>query len=349
MKATTDFPSKDNSHSVTKVITPFALLLIGLALPSTMAQATVNGPCSNCHTMHNSQNGSPLVQTGTGANLLTNDCVGCHSSSTTDTIDSNGTPIVWNTVAPTKPLAGGNFYWVSQAGDANDVFGHNVWGIKGNDSKLSTAPGNSFGSCGTTSCHDSLATDPALTAVIGGKSRNGCQGCHTEVAHHDDSKPWFRFLKGHWNTDAYVEGIETPTWEQDATTNPADRNVYRGTDASYGWAGGLQVEHTASAFCQGCHTDFHQQMGGASPWIRHPNDILLPETSEYAAYDPTTNYSNEAPVAYLNTAAPTRAEAVVTCLSCHRAHGSDQPDMLRWDYTNMGAGTGCYTCHTSKD
>jgi len=47
---------------------------------------------------------------------------------------------------------------------------------------------------------------------------------------------------------------------------------------------------------------------------------------------------------------------MVICLSCHRAHASDQPDMLRWDYnlmivdrTGPAAGTGCFKCHTDKD
>jgi len=48
----------------------------------------------------------------------------------------------------------------------------------------------------------------------------------------------------------------------------------------------------------------------------------------------------------------------VTCISCHRPHGSPYPDMLRWDYANDcntgNADTatepcGCYSCHTTKD
>ncbi|RLA81698.1 MAG: hypothetical protein DRG33_00080, partial [Deltaproteobacteria bacterium] len=40
----------------------------------------------------------------------------------------------------------------------------------------------------------------------------------------------------------------------------------------------------------------------------------------------------------------------VQCLSCHRAHGSPYPDMLRWDYRNWPGGgmNGCAVCHTSK-
>ncbi len=325
------------------------LLLLTFCLSSNLAQAKVEGPCSNCHTMHNSQDGMAMVISGTGTTLLIDDCVGCHSSTTDQTI-VNRTPIVYNTVPPTNPLAGGNFYWVAQGGDANDVYGHNVWGISGPDGNIDIsvgAPGSNGPGCAN-NCHESLASDPASN----GEGKNGCQGCHFEVAHHDDSKPWFRFLKGHINVDAYVIGIEAANWEQHATTDPTDRNTYRGTDPAtlvYSWGSGLRTAHTTSAFCSGCHEDFHSDMGVSSPWIRHPNDILLPTTGEYADYDPLTTYSNEAPVAYLDPDNPLRAEAVVTCLSCHRAHGSNQPDMLRWDYVNMPTGTGCYTCHTMKD
>lgn len=44
------------------------------------------------------------------------------------------------------------------------------------------------------------------------------------------------------------------------------------------------------------------------------------------------------------------------CLSCHRVHGSEYPDILRWDYSKMIAGdpgdeegNGCFVCHTTKD
>lgn len=298
--------------------------------------------------MHNSQNGVATVTSGNGSTLLIADCVGCHSSNTAETI-IDGTPIVFNTVPPSQPLAGGNFYWVSQGGAANDVFGHNVWGISGVDNNITVtegAPGRD-GTPGCNGCHLSLATDPAVSAIPG---KSGCQGCHTEVSHHDDSKPWFRFLKGHMSDDHYVTGIEAANWEYDPA-NVTDRNVYQGIDsATFTVNYTLKSTHAITAFCSGCHYSFHDDMGGVtSPWLRHPNDILLPTSGEYGAYDPLTTYSNEAPVAYLNINAPTRAEAVVSCLSCHRAHGSDQPDMLRWDYTNMAEGTGCYVCHTTKD
>jgi hypothetical protein len=42
------------------------------------------------------------------------------------------------------------------------------------------------------------------------------------------------------------------------------------------------------------------------------------------------------------------------CLSCHGAHATDYPDILRWNYDTMNAGgggldVGCFTCHTQKN
>ena len=47
------------------------------------------------------------------------------------------------------------------------------------------------------------------------------------------------------------------------------------------------------------------------------------------------------------------SNSIVMCLSCHRSHASQYPDILRWDYAKMTvqdikARTGCITCHTKK-
>ena len=93
-------------------------------------------------------------------------------------------------------------------------------------------------------------------------------------------------------------------------------------------------------------------MGSSTLWIRHPTDIALPTSGEYGVYDPTTAYNVQTPVAWLNPSSPARSDAVVMCLSCHKAHGSPYPDMLRWDYTTSiaggGASGGCLNCHTGK-
>ena len=122
---------------------------------------------------------------------------------------------------------------------------------------------------------------------------------------------------------------------------------------------------TISEFCAECHGYFHasdeindQPPPSGSPWKRHPTDVSLPASGEYASY---TAYSIEAPVARVNipgspsgTVDPGgEIDDIVMCLSCHRAHASEYPDILRWDYSDMDAGGGgsggCFTCHTQKN
>ena len=366
-----------------KVALRFALggLLVGLLMLPCFSpvHAAVSGSCVNCHVMHNSQDGSTIAAAADN-NLLVSDCVGCHSHSGNETIVDLGStrvPIVYNlTGYPDKPLAGGNFYYVAQGGAENDVYGHNVKGISLPDENLDHAPGDTA-QCAN-SCHFSLAEGEVT----------GCQGCHQYMKHHADTAPigqpetwgsgWYRGLGGHYlegqdyrSVYKYVAGIEDRNWEQ----NPvAGHNIYQGADRESG-STAITTTHSMDSYCAGCHGRFHlddevkdHYLGLVDPvwgyygeiytgfWQRHPTSIILPETGEYAAYNPKTAYDASVPVAWLNISAPERSEATVMCLSCHRAHGSPYPDMLRWDYSTMissnagsAAGTGCFKCHTSKD
>ena len=362
-----------------------------IALISTfpcLVNAKVTGRCDNCHTMHNSQKGNNVLRAGTGVgwdgsneisggtqqespagNLLVTNCVGCHSSTTSQTIiDVNGSriPIVYNTSGyPAQPLAGGNFYNVANVGDQ---YGHNVYGISDHDNTLlAGAPGEDSSCASSNACHFTLAAEPQSDNF----NKGGCQGCHINVFHHEDNDK-YRFLTGHDpGVTRYVKGKEAidsegkQTWEQ----NPSmiNSNRYKGVDSFVGFSRTLAETNSISSFCGGCHADFHKageitnQLDNplAGPWKRHPTDIALKSEGEYAGYDPTTTYDNNAPVAWKDpfNEAPARSDAIVMCLSCHRAHGSDQPDMLRWNYTNdCDAGSsvnppvcGCFVCHTQKD
>jgi hypothetical protein len=377
-----------------------AALVVFLPLPS---EAKVKGQCADCHTMHNSQDGAPMAlmgnvvwedgvltgdpKTAPNGHLLITNCVGCHSNSTAEPIvslsDGNDVPIVYNHAAPTTYLAGGNFYWVADSGENDDTKGHNVYGISGVDSLIDPttegAPGRDGTGCSdAATCHQSLAFSPRMENYY----RGGCQGCHVFTYHHNDP-PVYRFLKGHGSPAGftlpdtrknyttypdYVEGIEDPDWE--FTSSSTDHNVYKGTTATYLSDGtnGLQLQHTVTSYCSGCHYGFHGPengiggvygMGSGSPWLRHPTDVALPTQGEYSSIDPKNAYSVETPVAWTSiTNATVYDGPVVMCLSCHRPHGSPYSDMLRWDYDTMtasasGSGTtddtGCFYCHTSKN
>lgn len=306
----------------------------------------------------------------------------------------NKVPIVYNLggIYPANALAGGNF--ALNSGAAN-IYGHNVAGIATNGTLDTTigsggAPGTGV-TCGTTSCHDSMTFADAATEIftyngIDQGQFNGCKACHNKVSHHSPSDPSYRFLGGHGGggsipgVDIVVNGrglyttFEEPNWE--TTPNASTHNFYMKSSGA---------KDTMGDFCAGCHQDFHAPGGVSSysidnggdantenpsglivanspvvnPWLRHPTNVNIPldPLGEYAAMD-SADYSPTIPVAQ----DPTNANKdiinfgdQVMCLSCHRAHASQYPDALRFNYTQMnahagaGAGVGCFYCHTTKD
>lgn len=303
-----------------------------IAVFSGPAAAKVTGVCSNCHTMHNSQNGSGMatgeLPPGDGPphqNLLINSCLGCH----TGTNDGNNTtPYVMATNAPTftfngsgNTLAGGNFWWVAQGTTAEyDSKGHNIF--SDNADSLTEAPGRDAVGCGgSTSCHLNLHTTDTSYS-----SRQGCTKCHMmgesinssgypNGYHHANdgtgtkyvdsaAKGWYRFLSGHMCDLSIggVKGIEHEKWNYGATVGGTNHNEYSGIV----WPGGYGFGCFGSvmtAYCTGCHGLFHsdQHQGedeaSSDPWIRHPSDAVIPSTagSEYAAM--STLYNPNVPVA----------------------------------------------------
>jgi len=355
--------------------------LIGFAIIMAPQSAkAIQGACVNCHTMHNMQGGA-LVDAGGPYNSLLNspgDCVGCHTG-------TNGaattTPFVLDTAGPptASSLAGGNFYWVDQIGGDNK--GHNVVGISGQDAVITVNPLTPPGWNDGFNANGQVAV---LGATWGSQltcaGTYGCHGLHTIAsdfpalsgAHHantaiDGSTPGksFRFLQG-------ILGYEDPAWEFAPTA--AVHNQYQGFLRT-GDLNNAAGKESINYFCAECHGNFHSGAGnlGASavdtsivtPWIRHPTDIdMNARAGEYLAYGGAVAhaYVPLTPVASIVATAPLATvagagNAIVSCISCHRAHGSEFDDLLRWNYGNCSAGSndvppaecGCFECHTTKD
>ena len=357
----------------------YVSIFLGLIFVPYRVFAAVSGPCSNCHTMHYSQDGQPLGTDGPHQHLLiekqgghhSSACVTCHSSQTSSTYEDLGgckVPIVfyYGTSAPTEYLAGGNFWWVSEDHGADDTKGHNVFYGEGDDN-LSAAPGDlGFSGCATNDCHTNLHL-PASGMSGGGSELNGkygCQGCHLNVKHHakdhangesglvtSADQGWYRFLSGHMSGNgAGVEGYEHGEWEaglHDGGNHQgaSDHNEYLGDDSNTGGYG-FALGHTTTAFCTGCHGVFHQQQKIGDSWVRHPSDAVIPNSGEYADVGGTEHkYDPLSPVAKptVDTTPDTTVNPgtdMVMCLSCHRPHGSPYPDLLRWDYLSQEAGGG---------
>ena len=351
------------------------ILFLALTCPpfSGESLAVVTGPCSDCHTMHHSQDGGTLSAWGTSGPyeaLLTIDCIGCHTGVNTTTtttpyvFDPDGpTYSLTGTEATTTTLAGGNFFWVV----SDQTKGHNVSGICTSDSVLDvppgfdggraagdgTTPGNGSGwssgtqiTCaGTYGCHGSHDTTSQAGAIRGG--HHALSG--PAITSPQDSAADYRLLVG-------IAGYEDSDWEFRPVA--AAHNQYKGLDSPED-----SETSTISYFCSQCHGTFHDDVtdGSASPWLRHPTNFDMGSTasgSEYRDYGgggTTPPYEVITPLASSNvsavkaTVAFTDDTMIVTCISCHRAHGSPYYKSMRWDYAGSATGGHCAKCHTTKD
>lgn len=317
--------------------------------------------------------------------LLRADCVFCHtgqmSPSTLDrprVLSTSNPTYTWGdtTSGSNTTLAGGNFFYVN----LQDYNGHNVRGVSGQDGILFDIPPGSPGGLG-------LPSDGNPSPQLQCAGVNGCHGDSTistvplnslGSAHHTNATgvdidgtsvgKSYRFLNG-------VLGWEDDDWE--FTSSSTDHNRYVGEDRANS---NLPASATTiSGFCARCHGDFHNITSGggttgisnsdpimSSPWLRHPIDYDMavpsdfPATSDYANY---AAYDTRVPVARISSRlsangndAVANDQAIIMCLTCHRAHGSPNHSSLRWNYrawpqddpiTNSPQ-DGCQICHTSK-
>ena len=354
------------------------LFLISFLLIYKQAYSQVSGSCSDCHTMHYSQGGQILTTWKTGGPfkaLLIGDCVFCHTGtnngmSKTPYIYSNSEPI-YNFGGKRNTLAGGNFYWVT----LSDNYGHNVAGIANPDT-LSEPPGfkENYGSkgrsswsgqqitcAGTYGCHGDPAKSDPVEAILGAHHNNITRNNGTASA--DTVAESYRFLFG-------IKGTEDSDWEY--TLSTSDHNGYYAVDADSDSNPG--DEASINYLCGECHGKFHYETESnnyASPWLRHPIDYDMNnlKSKEYGNYPNTFVFSGELGVfatgdyfadvpvgntqgAVLFQVLQSNGDAIVLCISCHRAHATPYDDILRWDYRGWPGvpddQNGCLACHTTK-
>jgi predicted CXXCH cytochrome family protein len=351
-----------------------------------MVQDNVGGAAggdSECQGCHQEPRESLLMYT----------CIGCHALNASSgdglaTLAGYNVPQVYYADKDeSKELASGNFIHIVDGFPFGWTFGHNVHGFNTilpdnvfgflgdppgytEDMDPSTNKYNSFFNfamfeqqvfcAGTFGCHGNRHEDSQTKAMHGthhaddsilqldGSSLNqASQGLSVGTS--------YRYLSG-------VKGGEDADWEY--TKGDSDHNEYFGAVVSgrSGQTSQTEVE-TMSEFCASCHGNFHMSgtSGGTgispddqSPWIRHPTDVMIPNSAPYSSY---TTYELTARVA--RTTLPLSASSdpqigtnsVVFCLSCHKAHASRQPDMLRYSYSAMltGGSSGsnklCFACH----
>ena len=352
------------------------LMLVWVSLGYSPLFAKVTGPCSSCHTMHNSQAGVSVVAAGGPIPcLLNSDCIGCHtginegSNMTPYVLMTNSEPAygTTGTDGDGDTLAGGNFYWVAFMNLPRS--GHNVADVATPDAQLAnTPPGSTNGvslseqlTCaGVNGCHGDRSVDNSYKAMSGAHHNN-------EMTLWKDGTTLaksYRFLNG-------VQGLEDPDYEYRPTA-AGHHNKYYGKDRTIETD---NAEGTISSLCRQCHGDFHYGSGeiasgafGNGVWLRHPTDFDMAGAKsrsgeEYKYYNGGTGtgnpYSVVSPVATSDTSTNLNTtvfsstdDAVVMCLSCHRAHGTPNDAILRWNYKKWPGNdgyNGCAICHTTKN
>lgn len=234
-----------------KTILKSALAAVLVAAPAiVLAQQGLVGDCYDCHTMHNSEQGLQVVDSGSAEglpNLLRLDCIQCHAND-----PATGTKLMTlsgGSVVPqvahgggTDDLAGGNFSYA----DGDDRKGHNVIDLYPSDGSnagdpLDTAEfGAPPGTAPAAHYHgytrgvftvDSATPFDAFTCA----GARGCHGTRSQVlsgdtADHDGNAATANeFVLGERRTGiAAISGAHHNSYDgaKDAVNYPEDETAY---------------------------------------------------------------------------------------------------------------------------
>lgn len=353
-----------------KTILTLTIMLTAAALIAVFsgpATAAVSGVCSNCHTMHNSQGGS-VMATGTtygdpGYGSLTLDtCLGCHTTISDDPLDGGYPRVKLTGGSDTNCLAGGFFT------DGPDP-GANDHGDNSHTVKTATLAGSTVTPAGYDSSYETLDDWYRGDEDADGLRCAGAAGCHGNETDTDEAKAitgghHANDLKGTFGYRMLAVGSDkiigsgsdrvsgASDFEKALNESPSSddpHNFYSANDQT--------TVGSISDLCGKCHGNFHTEVGSAlTAWTRHPTDVTLPTgweiPSNVATLYDEVDWKNN-PVGTVDAANPqTATDLYVTCLSCHRAHGSANNDILRWAYSSQNAGSttayGCLGCHNKQ-
>ena len=342
------------------VLIACCLVVVGNGL----ANAYVQGVCSNCHTMHNSQNGSPMAYDASGnplaspqGHLTRSTCIGCHNGTLQSKVTGVTPPNIFGATT-TSMTAGGTFNSAVATADVKrhvptDVVSGGTTaayatnGIPGYTGTFGLTVAN-FTCAGTTGCHGNHTA--GLTT-----SDAGIRGFH-----HNKANSAYRYLTLHSGNTA-VTGIGSSDWEATLIANggaSGDHNVYSSSSTGI------------SKLCADCHGGFHGSstadttVSNGSAWIRHPVDLNISTNLTGGLSSIAADFINT-PVGFASLTGRTTTEsaasvtsvitggnAQVVCVSCHRAHGTANDYILRFAYSGMTAGgggtTGCLNCHVAQ-
>ncbi|MBK6911255.1 MAG: hypothetical protein IPK53_17925 [bacterium] len=275
--------------------------------------------CAACHMMHNGSDDFIEPPSHNNKYLLrfdspTDVCLSCHGA-------NNGSVWAQTPTLPAPERGSGNFVFIGAA-NINDAPNGALYPLSG--------------SHGVHNCENytfNAGPDPVNTMAPGGvfpAARLACTSCHDPHGNEN-----FRMLRGAGFvpagqiTFAYPAPVAQGIPLTGAAESPSLHTAYQS-----GWTN----------WCANCHGFYHQD---ARDGFRHVVAGALPSEARnsYEHYDgssnptggnPLTSYLPQVPfedpnITTTSTYGPsTRSQ--ISCITCHRAHGSSAVDAGRWDF-----------------
>jgi predicted CXXCH cytochrome family protein len=346
------------------ILVAAAAVVFGLSGTSFAFHAGGVAECMGCHEMHGAP-GPNLLQGLDNSST----CLICHNAadtapngehiSTDESILAPGTP-------PSEMTPGGDFGWLKKSylftvlgavnTDAGQTHGHNIIAATFNyvvDPNNTVAPGGTFLSAqlACTSCHDMHGKGRWLTSGAYAKTgeaiyTSGSYGAIPSTVPSNLATGVYRMLRAGDTVDGATFPATPPVAVAPSTYNRSEYFTQTRTAYSSGM----------SPFCGTCHPDMHSTAGIS----RHPQDVVMSGAiiNNYNSYvksgdmsgAPTASYLSLVPYeegltysaanittlkghalitdGFLNGPSGT---AQVMCLSCHRAHATGFPKMMRWN------------------
>lgn len=324
--------------------------------------------CGGCHSMHAPATGGAFLLTGDTASDA---CLSCHEHagdtgavsyhvSTADADMPVGT-------APMQMTPGGDFGWLKKSytfvvGGATIIehgrtHGHNVVApVHGyvEDSENATAPGGSYpaSALGCISCHDPHGSfrrvngDAISTSGAAIRDSGSYDGPSNEPRN-GDAVGTYRLLAG----EGYaVRSGASPAFPGvPAAKVPPEYNraeTTRTVRVAYGAGISAAGAATWSAWCGACHPGMHSEAASVHPADRplgpaikanydayvKTGDMTGTNATAFTSLVPFATIGTYAQLAQLTSSIAGPADTdTVTCMSCHRAHASGWPHMLRWN------------------
>jgi predicted CXXCH cytochrome family protein len=328
--------------------------------------------CTGCHSMHSPKDvATGFLLVGTDQSST---CLSCHqqtglltpSSYHVSTADAN----MPTGTAPAQRTPGGDFGWVKKTytfvqrsntiTEQGDTHGHNIVAVDfgyAADTTNTTAPGGTFpaANLACNSCHDQHGQYRRLsTGVI---SKTGApikgSGSYNGAANEPDATSAvgvYRLLRGAGSTAGPVTFNGNPAAKAPSTYNQTE--VTNQVRVAYGHLT-TNGNESWGDWCATCHNRMHSNGNYVHPVDEQLGTIANNYNSYVKTGDLTGTSANSftSLVPFIDSAAdyatlathasnnntvlggPTSQERV-SCVTCHRAHASGFPGMLRFSMEN---------------